>query len=188
MLFGYNMLYKFVSFLIYLCSVFLYSQAILGSVCSLSNLYVVSCYCTLLLFVYFYFTLTFYSLVVFLDGGPQPEMTRDKLPRMPIRRNLSVLLPSPSPQAMARSQMFEDPLPLQYTPEPVRKTTPPLSCSSNVDLNMTFEVNDKDDRTASNATIAIHCGSPSQESKFPGLSQKMNTPEATRGHRFPYKR
>ncbi|XP_037545328.1 kinesin-like protein KIF18A [Nematolebias whitei] len=118
------------------------------------------------------------------DGGTQP----DKPPRMPIRRNLSVLLPSPSLQVMTTSQVFEDPLPLQYTPEPVQKTTPPLTSSSNVDLNMTFEVNENDDQTARNATITIRHGSLSQASKFPGLSQKKNTPEATRGNRFHFKR
>ncbi|XP_024858271.1 kinesin-like protein KIF18A isoform X2 [Kryptolebias marmoratus] len=125
------------------------------------------------------------------DGGTQPDMTRDKPPRMPIRRNLSVLLPPPSPRAVARSQVSEDPLPLQCTPEPAQKPAQPFSSSSNLDLNMTFDVTDNDDQTASDATIMISHASPAQASKSTdvlGPSQIKNPPEATRGNQFPFKR
>uniref|UniRef100_A0A8D3CEM2 Kinesin-like protein n=1 Tax=Scophthalmus maximus TaxID=52904 RepID=A0A8D3CEM2_SCOMX len=109
--------------------------------------------------------------------GNQADMKQEPLPRMPIRRNLSASLPPQSPRTVAKVQVFEDGMfPLQCTPEPAQKTVqaPSPSSSSAMDPNMTFEVLDNDDQTASNATIILSGGSPSQASTsidFSGHSQ-----------------
>ncbi|XP_072236828.1 kinesin-like protein KIF18A [Leuresthes tenuis] len=127
------------------------------------------------------------------DRGNQPHMTQDRPPRMPIRRNLSTLLPPQSPRTTTKAQVFEEGMfPLQCTPEPVQRTdkAQPLS-SSNMDPNATFEVIDNDDQTASNATIIISCGSPCQASKstdLSGPSQHQHLPTATEGDQIPSRR
>ncbi|XP_041839250.1 kinesin-like protein KIF18A [Melanotaenia boesemani] len=131
---------------------------------------------------------------VFLERGKQPNVTQDKPPRMPIRRNLSASLPPQSPQTIAKSKGFEEGmLPLQCTPEPDQKTVKPqpLSSSSNMDPNMTFEVIDTDDQTANNATIIISCGSPCQASKSTDVSvpsQHRHLPTTTEGKQILSKR
>lgn len=101
-------------------------------------------------------------------------MKEEPRPRMPTRRNLSASLPPESPRTTAKGQVFEEGMfPLQCTPEPVQKTfqSLPLSASSTMDPNMTFEVLDNDDeQAASNATIIISRGSPCQASKSTGVS------------------
>uniref|UniRef100_A0A4W6ETY2 Kinesin-like protein n=1 Tax=Lates calcarifer TaxID=8187 RepID=A0A4W6ETY2_LATCA len=99
-------------------------------------------------------------------------------PRMPIRRNLSASLPPQSPQTVAKTQVFEEGMfPLQCTPEPAQKTVQALPLSSSaMDPNMTFEVMDSEDQTASNATIIISSGSPCQastSSNFLGHNQQQ---------------
>uniref|UniRef100_A0A3Q4MX03 Kinesin-like protein n=1 Tax=Neolamprologus brichardi TaxID=32507 RepID=A0A3Q4MX03_NEOBR len=99
--------------------------------------------------------------------GNQTDVAQESLPRMPIRRNLSALLPPQSPRTVAVSQEFEeDMFPLQCTPEPCQKTTQAQlpSSSSAIDPNMTFEVTDNEDQAASNATIIISSSSPCQAS------------------------
>uniref|UniRef100_A0A8C2YX28 Kinesin-like protein n=1 Tax=Cyclopterus lumpus TaxID=8103 RepID=A0A8C2YX28_CYCLU len=88
---------------------------------------------------------------------------KKKIQGMPIRRNLSESLPLQSPQTVATAQVFEESIfPLQCTPEPSQKTVwaLPQTSSSTMDPNMTFEVVDNDEQTASNATIIISSGSP----------------------------
>uniref|UniRef100_A0A3B4FC22 Kinesin-like protein n=1 Tax=Pundamilia nyererei TaxID=303518 RepID=A0A3B4FC22_9CICH len=95
--------------------------------------------------------------------GNQTDVAQESLPRMPIRRNLSALLPPQSPRTVAASQEFEeDMFPLQCTPEPCQKNTQAQlpSSSSAMDPNMTFEVIDNEDQAASNATIIISSSSP----------------------------
>ncbi|XP_061566307.1 kinesin-like protein KIF18A [Cololabis saira] len=128
------------------------------------------------------------------DRGTQPVVIQNRPPRMPIRRNLSTLLPPQSPGTTAKSQMFEEGMfPLQCTPEPVQKTVQAqsLSSSSNMDPNTTFEVIDSDDQTASNATIIISCGSPCQSSKSRDVSshsQLQHPPKTTEGKQLLSKR
>ncbi|XP_023280052.1 kinesin-like protein KIF18A isoform X1 [Seriola lalandi dorsalis] len=127
-------------------------------------------------------------------GRNQTDMKQEPCPRMPFRRNLAASLPPQSPQIVARAQMFEeDVFPLQCTPEPAQKTVQalPLSSTSAMDPNMTFEVLDNDDQTASNATIIISSGSPCQASKsidFSGYSQPLQPPTANEGNQIPTKR
>ncbi|XP_012706201.2 kinesin-like protein KIF18A [Fundulus heteroclitus] len=112
--------------------------------------------------------------------GVQPIKTEDKPPKMPIRRNLATSLPPQSPLSVVRSQAFEDGvLPLQCTPEPAM---PPLGCSSSVDPNMTFEVVDIDDQTASNATIILGSSSPCQASTSADV-QRPSQPQPRHLHR-----
>ncbi|MEQ2254373.1 hypothetical protein ILYODFUR_003122, partial [Ilyodon furcidens] len=117
------------------------------------------------------------------DGRVHQDKTEDKPPKVPIRRNLSTFLPPQSPLSVVKSQEFEDGMfPLQCTPEPAQ---PPLGCSSSMDPNMTFEVLDNDDQTASNATIIISCGSPCQASTsadVSGSSQQSHPHKATQGN------
>lgn len=80
---------------------------------------------------------------------------------------------------------------LQYTPEPSQKTVwaPPQSSASDMDPNMTFEVLDNAEETASNATIIIRIGSPCRAStdvSDPG--QPLHLPEASEGNRVPTKK
>ncbi|XP_034417999.1 kinesin-like protein KIF18A [Cyclopterus lumpus] len=99
--------------------------------------------------------------------GKQPVVKLEPRPRMPIRRNLSESLPLQSPQTVATAQVFEESIfPLQCTPEPSQKTVwaLPQTSSSTMDPNMTFEVVDNDEQTASNATIIISSGSPCRAS------------------------
>lgn len=106
---------------------------------------------------------------------------------MPIRRNLSALLPPQSPRTVAATQVFKEGMfPLQYTPEPDQKETHAqlLSSSSTMDPNMTFEVLDNDDQAASNATIRISGGSPCQASK----SSSGQPNKATEGNQATTKR
>uniref|UniRef100_A0A8C2WG71 Kinesin-like protein n=1 Tax=Cyclopterus lumpus TaxID=8103 RepID=A0A8C2WG71_CYCLU len=96
-----------------------------------------------------------------------PVVKLEPRPRMPIRRNLSESLPLQSPQTVATAQVFEESIfPLQCTPEPSQKTVwaLPQTSSSTMDPNMTFEVVDNDEQTASNATIIISSGSPCRAS------------------------
>ncbi|KAM9766121.1 kinesin-like protein KIF18A [Menidia menidia] len=126
------------------------------------------------------------------DMGNQPDVTQDR-PRMPIRRNLSKLLPPQSPRTITKAHVFEEDIsPLQGTPEPAQRTVKvrPLS-SSNMDPNETFEVLDTDDQTADNATIIISCGSPCQPSKstdLSGPSHHRHLPKSTEGHQIASKR
>lgn len=60
-----------------------------------------------------------------------------------------------------------------------------------MDPNMTFEVLDNDDETATNATIIISKGGPYQASKsvdFSVPSQPLNPPKANEGNQIPIKR
>ncbi|KAF3832724.1 hypothetical protein F7725_026389 [Dissostichus mawsoni] len=123
-------------------------------------------------------------------GGKQPDMKAELRPKMPIRRNLSVSLAPQSPQTVATAQVFEEGMfPLQCTPEPSKKTFKdlPQSSSSAMDPNMTFEVMDDDDQTASNATIILGGGSPcralaSTSSRVPANHSDFRKP--TRGTGF----
>ncbi|XP_075966288.1 kinesin-like protein KIF18A [Anarhichas minor] len=126
--------------------------------------------------------------------GKQTDMKLEPRPRMPIRRNLSASLPQQSPRTGAKAQVFEEGMfPLQCTPEPSLKTVwaVPQSSSSAMDPNMTFEVLDNDEQTASNATITISSGSPcpaSTSTDVSGPSQLLHPPEADDGNRIPTKR
>ncbi|KAM8895291.1 kinesin-like protein KIF18A isoform 2-T3 [Spinachia spinachia] len=132
------------------------------------------------------------------DAAPSPKVkgkrTNLKLespPRMPIRRNLSASLPPQSPRT---PEVLEDGVfPLQHTPEPSQKTvgSPPQSCTSNMDPNMTFEVLENAEETASNATIVISIGSPcraSTSTDFSHPGQPLHPPEASEGNRVPTKK
>ncbi|KAM9366325.1 kinesin-like protein KIF18A [Symphorus nematophorus] len=126
--------------------------------------------------------------------GNQTDMKQEPPPRMPIRRNLCGSLPPQSPLTVAKAQVFEEGIfPLQCTPEPTPRTVQalPLGSSSTMDPNMTFEVQDNDDQTASNATIIISSGSPCQASKstdFSGPIQPLRPPKANEGNQIPSKR
>uniref|UniRef100_A0A3Q4HV94 Kinesin-like protein n=1 Tax=Neolamprologus brichardi TaxID=32507 RepID=A0A3Q4HV94_NEOBR len=118
-----------------------------------------------------------------------PIHSLESLPRMPIRRNLSALLPPQSPRTVAVSQEFEeDMFPLQCTPEPCQKTTQAQlpSSSSAIDPNMTFEVTDNEDQAASNATIIISSSSPCQASTSTDVSGQPN--KAMEGNQMTTKR
>ncbi|XP_040056036.2 kinesin-like protein KIF18A isoform X1 [Gasterosteus aculeatus] len=130
------------------------------------------------------------------NAAPSPKVegkpTNTKLeppPRMLIRRNLSASLApqSPRPPEVLEDDMFA----LQYTPEPSQKTVwaPPQSSASDMDPDMTFEVLDNAEETASNATIIIRIGSPCRAStdvSDPG--QPLHLPEASEGNRVPTKK
>ncbi|XP_023140048.2 kinesin-like protein KIF18A isoform X2 [Amphiprion ocellaris] len=126
--------------------------------------------------------------------GSQTHMTKEPPPKMPIRRNLSALLPPQSPRTIARSQVFEEGIcPIQCTPEPVQQTVQSrlLSSSCTMDPNMTFEVLDKDDQTACNETIIISTGSlcqASTSSDLSGPSQLKHPPKASEVNQIPTKR
>ncbi|TNN80541.1 Kinesin-like protein KIF18A [Liparis tanakae] len=96
--------------------------------------------------------------------GKPSEVKLEPRPRMPIRRNLSESLPQRSPQTTAMAQFEESVSPLQCTPEPSQNTGWVLPQTSSKDPNMTFEVVDNDEQTASNATIIISSGSPCRAS------------------------
>ncbi|KAL6112995.1 kif18a [Pungitius sinensis] len=126
--------------------------------------------------------------------SPKGKLTNLKLerpPRMPIRRNLSSSLPPQSPRT---PEVLEDGVfSLQYTPEPSQKTVwaPPQSSTSNMDPNMTFEVLDNAEETASDATIVISIGSPcraSTSTDFSDPGQPLHAPEAGDGNRIPTKK
>lgn len=144
--------------------------------------------------VSFCFVLTVTDGLDFKGRGNQADMKQEPLPRMPIRRNLSASLPPQSPRTVAKVQVFEDGMfPLQCTPEPAQKTVqaPSPSSSSAMDPNMTFEVLDNDDQTASNATIILSGGSPSQASTsidFSGHSQLHLPPKPNEAKQIPTKR
>ncbi|XP_042342625.1 kinesin-like protein KIF18A isoform X1 [Plectropomus leopardus] len=127
-------------------------------------------------------------------GGKQTDMKHEPRPKMPIRRNLSASLPPQSPRASAKADVFEEGMfPLQCTPELSQKTfrALPLSSSSTMDPNMTFEVLDNDEPSASNATIIISTGSPCRESTstdFSGPSQLLHPPKANEGSQNTTKR
>ncbi|XP_018541842.1 kinesin-like protein KIF18A isoform X2 [Lates calcarifer] len=125
--------------------------------------------------------------------GSETDIKQEPRPRMPIRRNLSASLPPQSPQTVAKTQVFEEGMfPLQCTPEPAQKTVQALPLSSSaMDPNMTFEVMDSEDQTASNATIIISSGSPCQastSSNFLGHNQPLRPPKANEGNQIPTKR
>ena len=113
---------------------------------------------------------------------------------MPIRRNLSASLPPQSPESVAKVQVFEEGMfPLQCTPEPARKTDEvlPLSSSTDMDPNVTFQVLDDDDQTANNETIILSGGGTGQPSKsfdFSGHSRLQHPPKANEGKQIPTKR
>ena len=121
-------------------------------------------------------------------------MKAERRPTMPIRRNLSASLQPESPQTVATAQVFEEGIfPLQCTPEPSQKTFKdlPQSSSSAMDPNMTFEVMDDDDQTASNATIILGSGSPCRalaSTELSGPSQPLRLPKANEGNQVPNKR
>lgn len=127
-------------------------------------------------------------------GGNQRDIKQEPPPKMPIRRNLCVSLAQQSPHTIAKAQLFEEGMfPLQCTPEPAQKAVKSLTlCSSStMDPNMTFEVLDNDDQTASNATIIIGSSSPCQASKstdFSGPSQLRGLPRTAEGNHIPTKR
>ncbi|XP_008291319.1 kinesin-like protein KIF18A isoform X2 [Stegastes partitus] len=126
--------------------------------------------------------------------GNQTHVKQEPPPKMPIRRNLSALLPPQSPRTTARSQVFEEGMcPIQCTPEPVQATVESrlLSSSCTVDPNMTFEVADKDDHTVCNETIIISTGSPCQPPKsthLSGPSQLRHPPKANELNQVPSRR
>ncbi|XP_029354404.1 kinesin-like protein KIF18A isoform X2 [Echeneis naucrates] len=111
------------------------------------------------------------------DNQSQPNT------RKPIRRNLSASLSPQSPKNITRAQVFDEGMfPIQCTPE---ANALKQSLPGAMDPNMTFEVLDNDDQTASNATIIISTSSPCQESKSnevfhqtqpiqPSMSNKMS--------------
>uniref|UniRef100_A0A8C7Y0M7 Kinesin-like protein n=1 Tax=Oryzias sinensis TaxID=183150 RepID=A0A8C7Y0M7_9TELE len=118
------------------------------------------------------------------DLSSSPDPTQDRPPRMPIRRNLSALLPPQSPRSAAESQSLEDDMfPLQCTPEPVPKTVPaqPSSSHSYMDPNKTFEIPEHDE-AASNVTITINCSSPLQAPKSTICGQTWDLPRAAEGN------
>ncbi|XP_029902086.1 kinesin-like protein KIF18A [Myripristis murdjan] len=115
--------------------------------------------------------------------GRGDQKIEDAPPRKPIRRNLSASLPPQSPRTISQSQGFEEGMfPLQCTPEPIQKSalTLPLCPSATNDPNMTFEIQDSDDQTATNETIILHSGSPSQISKSTHLSISSQQPHPSR--------
>ncbi|XP_035011426.1 kinesin-like protein KIF18A isoform X2 [Hippoglossus stenolepis] len=126
--------------------------------------------------------------------GNQADMKQEPHPRMPIRRNLSASLPPQSPESVAKVQVFEEGMfPLQCTPEPARTTVEalPLSSSTDMDPNMTFEVLGNDDQTANNETIILSGGSTGQPSKsfdFSGHSRLHQPPKANEGKQIVTKR
>ncbi|KAK5874068.1 hypothetical protein PBY51_019048 [Eleginops maclovinus] len=113
---------------------------------------------------------------------------------MPIRRNLSASLPPQSPQMVTKACVFEEGVfPLQCTPEPSKKTFKdlPQSSSSAMNPNMTFEIMDDDDQTASNATIIIGSGSPCRaltSTELSGASQLLRLLKDNEGNQIPDKR
>uniref|UniRef100_UPI0037E98CE0 kinesin-like protein KIF18A n=1 Tax=Semicossyphus pulcher TaxID=241346 RepID=UPI0037E98CE0 len=122
------------------------------------------------------------------DRGNRTDTKQEPAPRMPIRRNLCASLPPESPKKNFEEGMF----PLQCTPEPAPKTIQalPMSSSSTMDPNMTFDL-DNDDQTASNATIIISGGSPCQASKssdFLGSSRLLHPPKTTEGSQVQMKK
>ncbi|KAM7424252.1 hypothetical protein PAMA_000543 [Pampus argenteus] len=125
--------------------------------------------------------------------GSQTDMKQGAPPKMPTRRNLSASLPPRSPGTVSQTQVFEEGMfPLQCTPEPAPKTVQatPLGLSTTMDPNMTFEVVDNDE-TATNSTIIISNGDPSQASRsadFSVPSQSLNPPKANGGNQIPIKR
>ncbi|XP_028257726.1 kinesin-like protein KIF18A [Parambassis ranga] len=120
--------------------------------------------------------------------GTQMDMKQEPPPpKMPTRRNLSVLLPPQSPKTVAAAQtaqaVFEEGMfPLQCTPEPVQAQ--PLSASSTMDPNMTFDFTDKDDQTLNNETIIIS----SESTDLSGPSQLHHLPKANERNQIPTKR
>ncbi|XP_054474365.1 kinesin-like protein KIF18A [Anoplopoma fimbria] len=126
--------------------------------------------------------------------GKQTDMKLEPSLRMPIRRNLSASLPPQSPPTVAKAQVFEEGMfPLQCTPEPSQKTvlSVPQSSHSAMDPNMTFEVLENDEQTASNATIIISSGSPCRASTSTDLSvpgRLLHPPKAIEGNQVPTKK
>lgn len=103
-------------------------------------------------------------------------------------------LPPQSPQTITKANDFEEGMfPLQYTPEPAPQPAlamPPHSSSAR-DPNMTFEFQDNDDQTASNATIIIGPTSPCQAPKstdVSGPSQPLHPPKANEANQITTKR
>eukprot|EP00064_Thunnus_orientalis_P002493 superscaffoldBa00000185_g2500 len=124
--------------------------------------------------------------------GNQADVKQGAFPRKPTRRNLSASLPPQSPRTVSQTQVYEEGMfPLQCTPEPAPKTVQTMSFSTTMDPNMTFEVLDNDDETATNSTIIISNDGPCQASRsvdFSVPSQPLNPPKANGGNQIPTKR
>ncbi|XP_077375420.1 kinesin-like protein KIF18A [Festucalex cinctus] len=113
-----------------------------------------------------------------------PNQQQDVLPRRPVRRNLSVLLPQQSPKTFSHD-LEEGTFPLQCTPEPAQKDVP-FSLSTGMDPNMTFEVQHEDD-----ATIIISNDGPHRAMKSVGYSaqtQLINPVIVSEAKQIPIKR
>ncbi|XP_028298917.1 kinesin-like protein KIF18A isoform X2 [Gouania willdenowi] len=128
------------------------------------------------------------------DAGSHTDEAQKAPQKMPTKRNLTLLLPPPSPQTLARTPACEEGMvPLQFTPEPAPKHTRTLPSSSlnTMDSNLTFDVIDDDEQTACNSTIVIGPVSPSLASKpsdFPGPSHQRLLPKANEQHETLFKR
>lgn len=124
--------------------------------------------------------------------GNQADVKQGAFPRKPTRRNLSASLPPQSPRTVSQTQVYEEGMfPLQCTPEPAPKTVQTMSFSTTMDPNMTFEVLDNDDETATNSTIIISNDGPCQASRsvdFSVPSQPLNPPKGNGGNQIPTKR
>ncbi|CAK6973398.1 kinesin-like protein KIF18A [Scomber scombrus] len=122
--------------------------------------------------------------------GNQADVKQGAFPKMPTRRNLSASMPPQSPKTLSQAQAFEEGMyPLQCTPEPAQ--TMPQSFSTTMDPNMTFEVLDSDDETATNSTVIISHGGPCQASRsmdFSVPSQSLSAPKTSVGKQNPTKR
>ncbi|XP_076011963.1 kinesin-like protein KIF18A [Genypterus blacodes] len=116
-------------------------------------------------------------------GGSQTDAQKEEPPRKAVRRNLSMSLPQ-SPKNTGQAQTCEEGmLPLQSTTEPVQNnifTLPPSSVIA-CDPNMTFDFQDNEDQTATNATIIIDSGSPCQPSHSTHPSVLQAHPAGTNG-------
>ncbi|XP_077419894.1 kinesin-like protein KIF18A [Vanacampus margaritifer] len=113
-----------------------------------------------------------------------PNQQQDGLPRRPVRRNLSVLLPQQSPKTFSHDAE-EGTFPLQCTPEPAQKDVQ-FSLSTGMDPNMTFEIQHEE-----NATIIISNDGPHQAVKSVGYSsqsQLINPVLADEARQIPNKR
>ncbi|KAM9860980.1 kinesin-like protein KIF18A [Aulostomus maculatus] len=128
------------------------------------------------------------------NGRQLPPVVQQKEPhRPPTRRNLAVSLPRQSPRTVSKAQVFVDGMfPLQCTPEPAHKTgaAMPLSFSTAMDPNMTFEVLDNDGESATNATFIINNDGPCKSSNSKDslvLSQPLNPAKANEWNQIPSK-
>lgn len=124
----------------------------------------------------------------FLGRGIQTEVKKEAPPRMPTRRNLSSSLPPQSPRSVSQAQAFDEGMcPLQCTPDSTQKTVQivPQSSSTTMDPNMTFEVLDNDDETATDASFLVSNSVPVDNSV---LSQPLNAAKANEGDQIPTRR